>query len=96
MPFRVCRDADSGIVILKPSGSGWVREAGTAYAALHAANGPVAGHRIAFVGSLETGFRIARKLALEVLAEGGRAFAFSAVDHAIEWLRTPEVSGGIA
>ena len=126
MPFRIYRDADSGIAILAPSGREWVREARSAYrtvaslpssgrsgamiidvgatdqmpsaqdvaelAALHALNGPVAGQRVAFVGALDVGFRVARKLALEVLAEGGRAFAFSAVEPAIEWLRAADLS----
>ncbi len=130
MPFRIYRDADSGIAILAPFGREWVREARSAYrtvanlpsagrsgaiiidvgtpdqmpsardvaelAALHAVNGPVAGHRVAFVGALDTGFRVARKLALEVLAEGGRAFAFSAVEPAIEWLRAADLSPGYA
>jgi hypothetical protein len=130
MPFRIYRDADTGIAILSPSGEAWVSEARNAYravaelgsssrtgamiidvgttdhlpsaqdvaelAALHAANGPVAGRRVAFVGALDAGFRVARKLALEVLAEGGRAFAFSAVEPAIEWLRAADMSRGLA
>jgi hypothetical protein len=61
-------------------------------AALHAVNGPLGGHRVAFVGALDGGFRVARKLALEVLAEGGRAFAFSALEPALEWLRAADLS----